>query len=220
MGVSAQSKLIPTDSSSVDERVFNQETIEQFQNQRAYNYDKNPKYEQNTLRRWWLNFLRRIQEGLGDDASQTIWDVIQLVIMVLGIGILLNFLFRSNKTRVFKKSDGSPEPDGIILKSENAKANIKQLILEAENTGNFTTAIRYQFLDILRVLDEKKLIKWNESKTNLNYINELKELKERESFSRLAHIFEYLVYGEFNIDESKYSKYKLEFHEFIENLNL
>lgn len=57
-----------------------------------------------------------------------------------------------------------------IVQSEN----IGELIASAVKDGDFRLAIRYYYLQLLRQLNQKELIKYEFQKTNSEYLNEIK----------------------------------------------
>ena len=80
--------------------------------------------------------------------------------------------------------------------------------------GDYRSAVRYQFLFILKKLSDKKLINWNPEKTNKDYAAELKAPHLKNDFSNLSYIFDYVWYGEFSIEEQSYQKFKNKYQAF------
>jgi hypothetical protein len=202
----------------VETRSFDEAKITSYLEKREYNYDKDPKYEQNLIRRWWISIWNKIRESIGKENMNITWNVIKVLIIFLGLAILFQFLFRSNKTRVFKKGDKSPDYNPLLIKSEGAKENLQYLIEKAEHSKNLDEALRYRFLDTLRILNEEKIIEWKDYKTNLDYISEINEKEIASHFESLSEIFEYVVYGEFPINDASYVTYKSSFEAFHTSL--
>lgn len=114
-----------------------------------------------------------------------------------------NFLFRKNKKTI------SIEDEEII---ENIhEIDFKEKLINAEKNKDFRLAIRYQFLNVLKKLSDKKQIDWNVEKTNHDYLKELKSESSKNNFAELLYIFEYVWYGEFNVSEEIYQPLKNKF---------
>ena len=205
--------IIP-DTIQIDSRRFDPEKIEYYVQKRNYNYDKNPQYEQNIIRRWWLSFLQKIKESIGRDNIQITWNIAKVLIIMVGLGILIHFLMRSNKSRVFKRSDSSPDYNQNLIKSENAKEDLSRLIEKYENNRSYNEALRYRYIDTLRLLNDQGIIDWRDYKTNENFISEITDPIISKDFEALSHIFEYVVYGDFAIGSGSYYTYKQLFTDF------
>lgn len=92
--------------------------------------------------------------------------------------------------------------------------NFPESIAKFEHAGDYRSAVRYQFLFILKKLSDKKLINWNQEKTNKDYATELKAPHLKSEFSNLSYIFDYVWYGEFSIEEQNYQKFKNQYQAF------
>lgn len=77
-------------------------------------------------------------------------------------------------------------------------------ISEAAQSGHYRLAIRYHYLQTLKNLAELKLIELAADKTNFQYVREITQRKFQNDFSALTLHYEYVWYGEMNIDETIY----------------
>ena len=76
----------------------------------------------------------------------------------------------------------------------------------ALDKGNFRLAIRYHYLKVLQSLAVKKLIEPAADKTNYQYVREMTYQPYQNDFASLTLSYEYVWYGEFNIDAKLYAK--------------
>ncbi|MBQ0152273.1 MAG: DUF4129 domain-containing protein [Chryseobacterium sp.] len=138
------------------------------------------------------------------------------VIVVIGflLYFLINFIIGKNGNLFFGKKNKKVSIVGEELVENIHEINFPENILKFESNKEFRSAIRYQFLYILKKMSDKKLISWNTEKTNRDYINELKVPQQKSEFSELAHIFDYVWYGEFSLDEKTYQEFKSRFQSF------
>ncbi len=112
--------------------------------------------------------------------------------------------------------------DRNITNNEPEKLNeysaYNDLIYDAESQRDFNQAIRYLYLQSLKKLSDRGLILFSPDKTNTNYISELSGRNFQDDFSSLTHSYEYVWYGKFLIDASKYQQLKSQFISFNKNV--
>ena len=85
------------------------------------------------------------------------------------------------------------------------------LIQEAELKNDFNLSIRYLYLQTLKKLADTGLIIFSADKTNNLYVKELSGRSYQEEFAFLTLNYDYIWYGRFAIDISRYQKLKEEF---------
>lgn len=143
--------------------------------------------------------------------------LVRLFVIVL-VGFLLYFIIKyligNGGISFFGKKNRKVDIREEELHENIHEINFPESILKFEKSGDFRSAVRYQFLFVLKKLSDKKLIVWNPEKTNKDYAAELKAPHLKESFYDLAYIFDYVWYGEFSIDEENYLKFKNQYQSF------
>lgn len=151
------------------------------------------------------------------NSANTVSLLIRLFAIIL-VGFLLYFIVKyllaKNGNLFFGKRNNK-----LIINEENIHENIHEInfpesIAKFERAGDFRSAVRYQFLFILKKLSDKKLIIWNPEKTNQDYATELKTANLKNDFFNLSYIFDYVWYGEFIIDEENYFRFKKQYQDF------
>ena len=103
-----------------------------------------------------------------------------------------------------KKDDAyvSLSEEEHIIKNED----IQELIRKALAERNFRLAVRYYYLFTLQLMTDKNLIDWQLQKTNDDYLKELKGTRLQEPFRTITRLYDYIWYGNFDLDEVKYMK--------------
>ncbi|OEK07522.1 hypothetical protein A8C32_17145 [Flavivirga aquatica] len=98
------------------------------------------------------------------------------------------------------------------ITSENIEnADIQALIKRAENDNNYRLAIRYYYLLVLKTLSLKNYIKFEDDKTNSQYLNEISNTPFSNKFSYSSYLYNYIWYGEFPLNMEKYTQAKRHF---------
>lgn len=130
------------------------------------------------------------------------------IAVVYLVYILLNeggsSLFSSNKNKSITTYED--------ITAENIEnADIHTLIKNAEKDNNYRLAIRYYYLLVLKTLSLKNHIKFEDDKTNNEYLNEINEKPFSTEFAYTSYLYNYIWYGEFPLNVAKYNKAKRHF---------
>lgn len=200
------------DYQRIDGLDLDKETIEEYKNDPDYNY-----LEEEPEDTWWSKFRRKLSEIwqsfirwlTGGNPATGFWLsalVVLKYLFIAGLIALLIWVFLKidngrniilkNKSRVFITDEEE------IINNED----IQQLIDQALAAKNYRLAIRYYYLLTLQKLSGKELIDWQVQKTNHEYIYEIKEGRLRKEFSRVTDIYDYIWYGNFEVNEGAFAK--------------
>jgi hypothetical protein len=172
---------------------------------------------------WLGNIIREIIEaifGVGEAQGLIyfIFNVLPYLILAFLIFLLLRFFLRVNSRTLItgQKETASFQftEDEQIIKNEDIHALIDNAIAQ----NNFRLAIRYYYLLSLRYLTEKQVITWQQEKTNADYIAEIESESIKSSFKNITRIYDYVWYGEFNIDQLRFESLKIPFESLNNNI--
>lgn len=146
-----------------------------------------------------------------------------LFYIALGIAVVyLVYILINEGTSgsLFSKSKSKPIHDYNAINAENiAHADIHALIQQAEADNNYRLAIRYYYLLVLKTLNTKNIIRFEDDKTNAEYLNELHEHPLGKGFSYISYLYNYIWYGKFEVDDKQYQKAKTNFINFLKQVN-
>jgi hypothetical protein len=92
------------------------------------------------------------------------------------------------------------------------------LIGEAERDGNYRLAIRYYYLWLLKSLTNAEIIAYDVEKTNSDYFNEIASKPLKDEFSYTSYLYNYIWYGEFDVNEQQFTKAKTAFVKFLNSV--
>lgn len=136
------------------------------------------------------------------------FKILAYSIGIVGIGFVLFLLIRNylkgknlNNTSSIKDYNFKEisEEELKLLETEN-------LIIQAENAGDYKSAFRLRYLQLLKKLLQLKWIRFKKDFTNRDYLSQLSQRKIVEPFAILTLYFDSYWYGEINIDKEKYLK--------------
>lgn len=173
---------------------------------------------------FWDKVKRRISKileaifGKFDGMGVNKWtEIILRIFLVLIAGVVLYFLikllFDKEGNFIFSKKNKKADISATELHENIHEINFPESILGFEKAKDFRSAIRYQFLFVLKKMTDKNIIHWNPEKTNKDYLKELENTSHKKPYRDLALIFDYVWYGEFEINEQQYQKFKNQFQE-------
>ncbi|SNS59991.1 hypothetical protein SAMN05446037_101428 [Anaerovirgula multivorans] len=129
------------------------------------------------------------------------------VMLILLITLLLFYLIKSQKNVV---KSHQRVIYGETVDQNTTYEGLYKKALHRENEGKFRHAIRLYFISVLLYMNEKSLWFLDDSKTNYEIAISLKEkgFKKTNNFKSMGDYFEYIWYGNKQIDSVNFSRYK------------
>ncbi|WP_422350703.1 DUF4129 domain-containing protein [Flagellimonas sp.] len=205
--------LIKHDDANIVPLEISEGHLKPFLEDEAFNYEivKTDSSWWDNFKDWMYNILLQIFEWLfGVEAAvgavASFLQILPYILLGILLFLIIGFFVKAN-TRSLIYTQKNPNVVSLseeerIIKTED----IQQLIRDALAQKNYRLAIRYYYLFILKLLTERELIEWQLQKTNDDYIAELSNSQLKTPFSRATLLYDYIWYGEFNIDQDRYTK--------------
>ena len=216
-GFSQQEKdsiIIPIDQDQVlDTRSFAGDLSEKYSGE-EFDYSSQEGEAQNLIKR----FLRWLSNWLGDAFGvsfppYTIKIIEYLIYILMGgliIYLFVRFFSGESFSAVFTKK-ATNILDINLSENHIENVDLDALIKTALDEKDYRLAVRYQFLRILKTLSQKGIIDWHYEKTNSDYQNEIESQKVRSGFQDVSYLYDYIWYGEQEIDGLKYETVEARF---------
>ncbi|WP_196894911.1 DUF4129 domain-containing protein [Aureivirga marina] len=215
--------------STVERKHFDANKLQGYKEKKDFNYEINEKdtslYERiiNWLTITVENFLHRIFEN---ETAGIILGFIGLFFTYLPylfgaivLYLLLKFL---NKKGYISLSFKSKNKKNITFSDDEKiinEADLPSLIEKAVLNQNFRLAIRYQYLFLLKQLQDAEILRWAQQKTNEDYFEEIEKEEIKQYFRKVTDLYDYIWYGNFNITEIEYNKLLVNFEKVTKTLN-
>lgn len=201
-----QPSLAQVDSISLQsvERTIPVDKIEDYLQQDAYVYAEEGAYEANYFSRMWKRFLDWLEDKMGTKGLSVLANIVYYGLCAIGVLLLLYFILNLlgyNKGLFGRKEYTSTALAAEEIDETSSIESIEKLIKEAEASQDYRLAIRLLYLKALRLLDDHNRIEWRTGKTNHEYLKELSGSSIHKEFDELSYIYEYLWYGQFDLDE-------------------
>lgn len=168
----------------------------------------------------WQKFLRKLDEIFGDIeffkfSPEGTFDTMKgtsVVLIIVLVFLLIRYLVNRQGNLIFSKKNVTKNIVHQEIQENIHEIDFAQSIALFEEKKDFRYAVRYQFLRILKQLSDRHLIDWHPEKTNKEYITEIANSELKNDFKEWAKIFDYVWYGEFEIDEKTYREFVSKWH--------
>ncbi len=139
------------------------------------------------------------------------------IAIFIAVLYLVYILLNEGGTGLFSSKGHKKIENVTEITSENIEnTDIHALINRAENNHDYRLAIRYYYLLVLKTLTLKNHIKFEDDKTNAEYLNETQGKPYGKDFAYTSYLYNYIWYGEFPLNTMQYAKAK---HDFVTLIN-
>ena len=112
-----------------------------------------------------------------------------------------SFLFSRSKKMMNEQGQPQQEDEDI------ATTNWETLMQNAIKDNDVRPAVRYSYMWLLQMLQQRQLIQYRNDKTNYEYYTELNDTHYKQSFKQLSRQYEYAWYGRFSLPPDAFNEY-------------
>jgi hypothetical protein len=178
---------------------------------------------------WWTRFKQWLSDFFKDlfsinseaQASKVTDISIKIagaIIFLLVIYFIFKAVINDEGKWIFGKSSDKNIIPVMDIETNLQATNFEQLIANAEKDGHHRLAIRYYYLWLLKVLTNAEIIDYDVEKTNSDYYNEISNKATKDDFAYTSYLYNYIWYGEFDVNEAQFQKAKEAFLNFIKSV--
>ncbi|WP_112085547.1 DUF4129 domain-containing protein [Flavobacterium lacus] len=215
-------KDIEIDSSTIETRTFEGDFKDNYQDS-DYIYEQAVK-ESNwweRFKQWLADFFKNLFNLSSDTVSGKVVDILikslAVILIVFVIYLIVKSIMNGEGQWIFGKSS-----DKKVIHYEDIEKNIhlvdfEKLIKETLKSGEQRLSIRYYYLWLLKKMADKNIIEWDIEKTNSDYLYEIKDQTFKPNFEYVSYLYNYIWYGEFELDEQTFEKAKAAFEKIIKS---
>ena len=203
---------VRNDHAPVRVRYPSADHLRDLQTDHDYQYGTDAPPPENPIARFFQWLFRQIARFLTSEAYQ---NVVQYVFLAAIAALVIYLLMKAEVLRfLFPKKAESSGLDYENLAENIHEINFDAAIEEAVNQRNFRLAVRLLYLQTLKQLTDSGRITYKPDKTNRQYVYELANSPLQADFERLTHQFEFVWYGDFPIDETRFRQLQQQFQQF------
>ena len=186
---------------------LDEEVVKSYSDSNEYDYYTFHPKEENFLQK----ILNAIVKWLFKSSTKTItrqqvnitgWALVGIVV------VLLIIVFLIFKPSLFYRTSKQKRMDYQVEKETIHGISFDRLIRNALERYDYSEAIRWQYLSVLKALQDKGLISWEIHKTTNEYVREFNRPDLRQEFRNLSSEFLYVRYGRFEASLEEYERVK------------
>ena len=216
-------KDIKIDSSTFESRTFEENFKDGYQDS-DYIYEQAVKESNwwDRFKQWLADFFKNLFNLSSDTVSGQVVDILikslAVILIVFVIYLIVKSIMNGEGQWIFGKSS-----DKKVIHYEDIEKNIhlvdfEKLIKETLKSGEQRLSIRYYYLWLLKKMADKNIIEWDIEKTNSDYLYEIKDQAFKSNFEYVSYLYNYIWYGEFELDEQTFEKAKTAFEKIIKSI--
>lgn len=157
-----------------------------------------------------LNWLRSLLSF-----SPTIVNILTWLAVFLFVMAIIYYFAKQDMAWIFKSKDDLLIHKKATLAQQSNSDHFEQLISEAMAREDFKAVIHYYYTHILSLLSSKKIISFSKEKTNMDYYYEINKKEIKEIFKRFSREFDYIYYGDFEVNRAIIDEITDEYRRFI-----
>ena len=148
------------------------------------------------------------------------WNTFFWILLVGGFIALIVWFLTSGNINLFRRAPKVYQEDQDMDNEEDIfEVEYEREIQNAVNAGNFRLAVRLMYLQTLKEMSERNIIRYSNEKTNSDYLFQLAKSRHYKSFFRLTRHFDYIWYGQFVLSPEAFQSVQKDFSSFKQQLN-
>jgi hypothetical protein len=219
-------ETIKMDTINITQKKFNVKNIEKYKSNKEFNYTEQTEKPEPTFLEKVLNwlgqqFLQFLEWLFGVKYAKGILATILTALPYIVAGLVLFLLIKFFIKTKIKSAISLTNNKSVINFSEDEKllqnADLDALTQKAISDNNYRLAVRFLYLKTLKQLTDKKLVVWEQQKTNEDYTNEITIKQLKNAFEIITRLYDFVWYGNFQINKVQFNTINTDF-ETIHNL--
>jgi hypothetical protein len=203
--------IISVDSSQITLNTFPEDFKQRYREAEfIYEFKAPEKNAWDRFKEWLADIFRNFFNFTNDEDSmhavEIVLKTIAVLLVVFVIYLIAKALLNKEGRWIFGRSS-----DTKIIRHDDIAQNIhlqdfRKLIATAKQSHDKRLVIRYYYLWLLQKMTDRQLIEWDIEKTNSDYYREIKSAAAKDRFAYVSYLYDYVWYGEFELDDATYQK--------------
>ena len=148
-----------------------------------------------------------------------IFRIITWGLLIFALSMIAISLYKRGMIGVISKKSQKLDLDFTELEENVLETDWQALIDESLAEGRYNITIRLMYLQLLQLLNTAQIIRWDKAKTIRDYQREI-NLEHREDFVNLSRYYQYVWFGEIDIDERHFGQLQAAFISYKQKLNV
>lgn len=133
--------------------------------------------------------------------------ILWTIIGTIAVYIIYKLVLGSEHLLFGRRNKKQVNENGDELGELNGANDWDALLQKAVSNNDLPLAVRYSYMWLLQLLENKSLINYREDKTNFEYYRELENTAFKQPFRQISRKYEYVNYGKYQITPNEYNEY-------------
>ncbi len=216
-------KDIYADDNSIQPKNFKKNFKENYKDSEfIYEEKSKEKNAWDRFKEWLSGIVQNLFGFTNNEASMKFVVLLFKFLAILVVGFVVYLIVKAILNKEGKWIFGKNSDKKIINYSDIEKnlqlVDFENLIQNTILSGEKRLTIRYYYLWLLKKMSANEIIVWDLEKTNSDYLYEIKNQSTKDEFAYLSYLYNYIWYGEFELDEETFNKAKTAFEKAIKSL--
>ncbi len=156
-----------------------------------------------------LGWYQRLIQGFFNLLASGVGTVIVWIIVLSLIGYIVYRIFINSDSFLFRKNKKLIDTGDEIVENEHdiTATNWEALLQQSVANKDMRLAIRYSYMRMLQLLQQRNMIQYRQDKTNYEYFHELQSAAVKPAFKQMTRLYEYAWYGRADLSVNTYNDY-------------
>jgi hypothetical protein len=151
--------------------------------------------------------------AIGEIFSSPVWGILLWALFIAVVAYIIYIVVLNKGNFIFKRKSRSLNQDDIDGLAEPFETiDWEKLTQKALQANDLRLAIRYSYMRLLQLMQEKQLIRYRDDKTNFEYSMELAPTLYSQPFRQLSRQYEFAFYGNYIPSEAAYREFEAQFN--------
>ncbi|WP_348824123.1 DUF4129 domain-containing protein [Flavobacterium aestuarii] len=188
----------------------------------VYEFKTPEKNAWDRFKEWLSNFFKKLF-SLSDNKTSSL--LVEILLRVIAIAVVIAVIYMIVKAIMNNEGQWvfGKNSDKKIINYDEIEKNLhlvdfEKLIQKSLLSNEKRLVIRYYYLWLLKKMSTQQIIVWDLEKTNSDYLYEIKDQAQKDDFAYLSYLYNYIWYGEFDLDDITFVKAKNAFEKSIKYL--
>lgn len=200
-----QEKDIIVDADSIALKSFSKNYKQKYSDSDfIYEYQPAEKNAWDRFKEWLVNLLINFFKLGNLKTSILVIKILGVLIILLVIYLITKAIINKEGQWIFGSNSNKKRIEYYDIEKNIHMVDFEKLIHESLEQGKKRLCIRYYYLWLLKVMTENNFIEWHVDKTNTDYLYELQSKSHKEEFTYLSYLYNYIWYGEFDMDDNSF----------------
>ncbi|MEO8516306.1 MAG: DUF4129 domain-containing protein [Flavobacterium sp.] len=216
-------KDILIDSSSIESHTFDKKFKSKYTDDNfIYEYKSKEKNAWDRFLEWLAGIFRRLFSFSNNETSMrfVVWliKIIAFVVIIFAIYLIVKSILNKEGSWIFGRNSDKKMIQYDEIEKNIQNIDFEKLIQTTLQNGEKRLTIRYYYLWLLKKLAAREIIVLDIEKTNSDYMYEIKNPKLKDDFAYSSYLYNYIWYGEFDLDDDTFEKAKTTFEKTIKSI--